>query len=74
MPKAYVVTNGEGAAQTWAWIEAESIAEIEAAFRDLTIYEPAPAWASPKLMKDFGAYRIDGPLDPWPERLRRSRR
>jgi hypothetical protein len=56
----------------WEWIEADPPAQIEDAFRDLAIYDPPPEWATPRLMEDFGAYGITGPLDPWLEKLRRN--
>jgi hypothetical protein len=68
--KAYLVSHGEGPAKTWGWIEAESPAQIEAAFRDLVIHEPPPDWATASLMEDFGSYSLNGPFDPWLERLR----
>ena len=69
--KTYVVCQGDDPNKIWSWIRAESRAQIEAAFNDLSIHDVPPKWATPVLIEDLGGYHVDGPLASWLEKLRR---
>jgi hypothetical protein len=70
--RPYLVSYGEGSGRTWGWVIARSPDEIRAEFRDLAIHDPPPEWNTPTQVNHFGAYKIEGPLDPWLEALRRK--
>ena len=68
----YLVLHDYGQGGLWAFVNAESPQEIEAAFRDLRVVTDTPAWLTPEEQEKLRTYDINEPAG-WLAMLARTR-
>ena len=72
MKKPYLVLHNYGQGGLWAYVRAESPADIEAAFRDLEVIDTPPSWLTVEEQRNLQIYDIDQPAG-WLAMLARAR-